>query len=542
MTAELVAQLAISRFVGVTGSSGSGKSSLVHAGLIPALRAGAIADSDSWPIVTLTPHAAPLLELARSLVERAEGASAEVLAQRLRARPVHLADLVARAVEDRPAGCRFVVVVDQFEEAFTLCRDDVERAAFFDTLVHAASVPDGPGSVVVVLRGDYYGHCSVHPELARSIAASHRLVGPMSPNEIRAAIEEPARRAGLTVESGLVDRAIDDTRGAASVLPLLSTALLETWRRRRDGHLTTDAYVASGGVNGAIARLAESVHDELTAPERDALRSILLRLAELGEDGDDVRRRARHDEVVLSPMHQSVLDVLVSHRLVTVDLDRVEVAHEALLREWPRLRTWLEEDRAGRRLHRGLTADAWAWDEAGRPDDLLYRGVRLESAMEWAGRHTDDLHPVEQAFLDAGSGAWRRQLTASRRTARRFRVLSAALALLLAVAVAAGFVVQDQRNIARDRADAAEASRIGELSALAISGRNLEVARAVGDRGLARRSDERDRCRPAPRRAAVRQRGRGVPVRRIRVRAQRPGRHRDPRLRRGCDAARPSAG
>ena len=204
-------------------------------------------------------------------------------------------------MEDRADGDRLIIVVDQFEEVFTHCRSDEERVAFFDALVHAARLPDGPATVVIVLRGDYYAHCSAHPELAQVVAANHVLIGPMSPSEFRLAVEEPARRAGLAIDAELVDHAVDDASGEPGMLPLLSTAMLETWKRRHDGRLTLDAYLATGGVRGAIARPAESVYERLSAEERIALRTMLLRLAELGEDGDDVHRRATLDELVMCP-------------------------------------------------------------------------------------------------------------------------------------------------------------------------------------------------------------------------------------------------
>jgi WD40 repeat protein/class 3 adenylate cyclase/tRNA A37 threonylcarbamoyladenosine biosynthesis protein TsaE len=488
LTAQLVAHLAISRFIAVTGSSGSGKSSLVRAGLIAALQAGAVDGSPSWPIMLFTPHGRPLAELADQLVAHAGGDSPSVLADRIKTRPTLLADIATRSMEDRPDGSRLIIVIDQFEEVFTHCRNDEERTAFFDALVHAARIPDGPATIVVVLRGDYYGHCAEHPELAQAVATSHVLIGPMSPSEIRLAIEEPARRAGLHVDPELADRAIDDASGEPGMLPLLSTAMLETWKRRQGGQLTLDAYLATGGVKGAIARLAESVYERLSVEQRGALRAMLLRLAELGEDGDDVRRRASLDELVTTPTHQQVLDALVSHRLVTVDAGRAEVAHEALLREWPRLRTWLEEDRAGRRLHRQLTIDARAWEDAGRADDVLYRGVRLDAALEWAEGRADDLHPSEQAFLEDSRSARARELSSSRRAARRFRWLAAALGVLLVAALAGGVLAQVQRHSeARARALANQSAALTlALQSTSLQDENPALALALAAESAAR--------------------------------------------------------
>ena len=267
------------------------------------------------------------------------------------------------------------------------------------------------------------------------------------------------------------------------MLPLLSTAMLETWKRREGGRLTLDAYLASGGVRGAIARLAESVYEQLSPEERIALRGMLLRLAELGEDGDDVRRRATLDELVTSPMHQEVLDALVSHRLVTVDAGRAEVAHEALLREWPRLRTWLEEDRAGRRLHRQLTSDARAWEEAGRgrrpavPRRPARVGPRVDSG---ASRRA----PSVRAGVPR-SGAARRgngSSTAVAALARRFRWLAVALGVVLVAALAAGVVAQVQRNAGGEqpgRSPNQSAALTLALQSTSLQGENPALALAL---------------------------------------------------------------
>jgi WD40 repeat protein/class 3 adenylate cyclase/tRNA A37 threonylcarbamoyladenosine biosynthesis protein TsaE len=502
LTAELIARVAVSRFVAVTGSSGSGKSSLVHAGMVAALRVNAVDESGSWPIVSITPHAHPLQELARPLVVAGHGDSAAVLADRMRARPAALADVAARLTEDAPDGSRLVVIVDQFEEVFTHCRSEDERNAFFDALVHAARVPDGPTTVVVVLRGDYYGHCAVHQELGQLMAASHLLVGPMSPSEMRTAIEEPARRAALTVDAELVDRAVDDAAGAAGVLPLLSTAMLETWKRRVDGRLTLDAYVATGGVHGAIARLAESVYEQLSAEQRDVLRSTLLRLAEFGEDGEDVRRRAPLDELVTSPTHQQVLDVVVTHRLVSVDEGRAEVAHEALLREWPRLRTWLEEDRSGRRLHRRLTIDAQAWVEADRGAELLWHGARLAAAREWTAENPDELNREEGDFLAASLAS--EQAHAKRRR-RRVTAVVASLAALTIAAVILSVValVANDRASENERAATSQA-RVATALALAAQAEQVQATNPALGLALAAESMTRtDSPLPEARQALV---------------------------------------
>ena len=237
--------------------------------------------------------------------------------------------------------------------------------------------------VLVAVRADFYGRCAVYPELSRLLGANHVLVGPMRRDELRRAIELPARRAGLTVDSDVVDVLIADVEGEAGGLPLLSTALLELWQRRDGRRLRMSAHEHTGGVQGAIARLAENAYARLDPAQRDTARRILLRLADHGDGELAVRRRVElaelevaHDERV-----SEVLAVLAGDRLVTIGEGEVEIAHEALLREWPRLRRWLEQDTDGRRLHQHLRAAARDWDAGGRDPGELYRGARLAAAV-----------------------------------------------------------------------------------------------------------------------------------------------------------------
>ena len=342
-----------------------------------------------------------------------------------------------------------MIAVDQFEELFTACRDEAERAAFADALVAAVRDPRRRALVLIALRADFYGRCASYPELWRMLGANHIPVGPMRRDELRRAIVLPAQRAGLRVDDALVDALVADVQGEPGALPLLSTALLELWQERDGQRLAYPAYERAGGVQGAVARLAERVYAELDPDERQRARSILVRLAGVGEGGVAVRRR-----LPLAELEPEVLAKLADGRLVIISGEEAEVAHEALLREWPRLGAWLEEDAEGRRLHHHLGIAAREWDARGRDPGELYRGARLAAALDWSAAHDPELDEVERAFVDESRAA-------SGRSQRRLRAVLAGVAGLLVLAVIAGLLALEQRGTARDEATAADAQRLG---------------------------------------------------------------------------------
>ena len=438
LVAELVARLVSAPLLGVVGPSGSGKSSVVRAGLLPALAGGVLPGSAGWTRALMRPGEHPMRELGR--------------------------------VTTRPAG-RLVLVVDQLEELFTACHDEQERAEFVAALVRA--VREAGAVVVLAVRADFYGRCAAHPELAHLLGANHVLVGPMSHDELRRAIELPARHAGLRLEPGLTDRLLADCEGEPGALPLLSSALLELWQRRDGRHLRLADYERTGGVRGAVARLAEAAYERLEPERRPVARRLLLRLAAVEEGGAAVRRRVPLDELGGDP--DDVLGVLADGRLVTVSEGSVEIAHEALLREWPRLRGWLDEDRDGRRIHGHLTHAAREWREGGRDRAELYRGARLASALEWRAQHEPELNAAEQQFLDASR-------VASERARRRLRLVLAGVVGLLVVATAAAVAALDQRGEAREQARSADAQRIGVQ---ALNDEELDRALLVARQGVA---------------------------------------------------------
>ena len=355
LVAELTARLAGTRFLAVVGPSGSGKSSLVRAGLLPAVWAGALPRSREWQTLVLTPGAHPLEELA-ARVSLLRGISPTSLLNDLKQDPQALHMAVRQALADEPEEVKLLLVADQFEEVFALCHDEEERRGFIDALLYAVEAEEGRVVVVPTIRADFYGHCADYPQLAARLSDG-LLVGSMAEGELRAATERPAALVGLSLEPGLADLILGDVAGEPGALPLMSHALLETWGRRRGRTLTLSGYAAAGGVSGAIAQTADTVYAGFTPEEQATARNIFLRLTELGEQGtQDTRRRVAASELVRTPEEaeavEGVLKTLADARLVTTGEQTVEVAHEALIREWPALRGWLEEDRDGLRIHR----------------------------------------------------------------------------------------------------------------------------------------------------------------------------------------------
>jgi len=451
LTARLMDRLRGSpplRFLAVVGASGSGKSSIVRAGLVPALRRRP--PFSHWQIHSFTPTARPLEALAASLNPRTASIAATATLMDDLARDRRTVHLVASRLlsvgKTAPSPSRhripqgLLLVIDQFEELFTLCRDEAERQAFIDNLMTAAAEPGGATFVVLALRADFYSHCAPYAALRDALASQQEYIGPMSASELRRAMEEPAKRGNWELEPGLVEVLLQDVGADGShppepgALPLLSHALLVTWHRRRGRRLTVSGYLASGGVRGAIAETADGVfQDELDAKQQAIARNIFLRLTQLSEDEEtpDTRRRTTFEELISRPedatVVREVLTKLADERLIITENEVAEVAHEALIREWPMLRRWLEEDREGLRLHRHLTLAAEAWERQGRDRGELYRGARLAQSTAWAEMHSGDLSPLELAFLDASRELAGRE--EAEREAQRQRELEAAQAL-----------------------------------------------------------------------------------------------------------------
>ncbi|MEU9149139.1 WD40 repeat domain-containing protein [Streptomyces sp. NPDC048417] len=477
-TAALVAQLRSAKAGGglvmLVGASGAGKSSLLNAGLVTALQNGALADEEDRPheVLQLVPGADPVKELTCRIPELADLADVddpEAVREAVTAWAGREAEDVSR--ETWPSGtdtARPVVIVDQFEETFTLCADEADRRTFIQ-LLHAASTPaasgePAPALVVLGIRADFYEQCLGYPELADALQHRHMVLGPLTTAELRDAVTAPAKAVGLELEPGLAELIVrevsaDGPRGAhdAGVLPLLSHALLATWQRRKGGRLTLAGYRAAGGIQGAVAATAERAWSSLDPAARTAARLLLLRLVRLGEDTQATRRRGTRRQLAAESTDPSKteesLEALVQARLVTLDADTVEITHEALLHAWPRLREWLDEDRNGNLLRQRLEEDGRSWDDSGHDSALLYRGSRLEQAHTWtksAGNTFLTRSAVE--FLAAS-------VRLRRRTVWISRAAVSALVVLAVLAAGAAVVARQQRDDAMFEQVIAEADR-----------------------------------------------------------------------------------
>ncbi len=440
---DLVARAAEASLIGIVGPSGIGKSSLLRAGVLSALRGGVLPGSADWRQVLVRPGQHPGAELARALGG------------------VELAAAVAGLAPDE----RIVVAVDQLEELFTACADDREQGAFLDQLAEAARDTERRVLVLASLRADFYGRLVPYRRFADLFSRSHMLVGPMTRDELRRAIEQPAARAGLEVEPELVAALVADVEGEPGGLPLLSTALLRLWGARDGRVLRLQSYESTGRVHGAVARLADDAYARLSESEQRVARSVLLRLAS-GEDESLVRRRVSISELEGISGAKPVIVELTKARLLTVSEGEVEVSHESLLREWPRYRVWLEEDRVGRRLHAHLAASAREWDSHGCDSADLYRGQRLTGALDWSAQNPGELSPIEREFVD-------RSRVDAERKQRRLRSLLAGVAVLLAISVLAGiFALVKQQSAA----NSARVALARELGAEAVSEPRIDLA------------------------------------------------------------------
>jgi DNA replication protein DnaC len=458
LTAELVARVMdAANFLALVGASGSGKSSVARAGMIPQLRR-----QTNWPIHLITPTAHPLQALATSLTRDSESVTATAtLMDDLQQEPRALRLYAARMLQNSQTD-RLLLVIDQFEELFTLCKDEAERTAFVENLVSAVA-EDSQITILLTLRADFYAQCLKYEPLHRLLEQQQKIVPTMSSVELRAAIELPAQQANLNFDNGLVDILLRDVGAADNqtpepgALPLLSHALLETWQRRdpAENRLTLAGYTEAGGVQGAIAKTAESTYQQLPADQQKIARSIFLRLTELGEGTQDTRRRAALAELLSQNEERAkveqVLKTLADARLLTTSNDGAEVAHEALIRQWPTLQNWLGEDREGLRLHRQVTEAAQDWEGNEREESYLFRGGRLEQTNEWVARNDTRLNQLETEFLAAsgmlemGELSKAQAVAAERTRASRFLRTALFVADLFAIGFLV-FLLQAQGN------------------------------------------------------------------------------------------------
>jgi WD40 repeat protein len=492
----LAERLGERRLVAVLGPSGSGKSSLVLAGLLPQLQRGALPGVGSWLVRTLRPGAAPLRVLATTIAlltgRRGDQALALEDAMRRDERVLE-AELRLLMAEAAPRQ-RLLMVVDQFEEVFTQCSDEQARRMFLANLLYASQDGEGSTAFVLTMRADHYGDAAAYPSFAARLSANHLLVGPLSAIELRRAIEEPARLAGVVYAPGVVDVIIDDVIGRPGALPLLQQALTETWLIRQGRVISLADYRASGGVAGALAGRAQHEYAQLTTEQQGAADRLLLRLVQPGDGADDTRRRAPLAEVVSGSdgdLVRAIIERFTARqaRLLTATENpglgaTVELTHETLIMAWPRLHELLRDHRDSLRTHRRLTEASGEWERNAHDATYLYSGAQLFAAREWAEINPASLNEREQAFLaaslDAADAARRseeQRREKERRQNRWLRIFAFAVSALAIAAVIAGYLANTQRLAAEDAQQREEQARISaESQSLAVQAQ-IEASR-----------------------------------------------------------------
>jgi DNA-binding SARP family transcriptional activator/Tol biopolymer transport system component len=472
-----------SRFLAVVGASGSGKSSVVRAGLVPAIRDGALGRPEDPFVAEMFPGEHPIDELEAALLriavhpvprlrERLDSGSRGLL---------EVVDLVA------PGEAEVVVVVDQFEEAFTLTTDERERELFLESLRVAAADPESRLRVIVTLRADFYDRPLVYPRFGELLAEGTEAVPPLTPDELERAIRGPAERIGVRPEPGLLADMIADVAHQPGALPLLQYALTELFEHRDEDRLTLAAYRQIGGIAGALSARADRIYESTEPHGRRATKQVFLRLVALGEGRQDTRRRVPRGELDALDVDQEAIERAVNtfagHRLLTFDREpstrepTVEIAHEALLSAWERLRTWIDDAREDLRQERGLARAAAEWRGSGGDPSFLLRGARLEQLESWAATTDLAIGRPERAYLKASVDQHdreqeeeeqrrEREVRIERRSARRLRGLVAVFAAAALLAGTLTVVATNQRSRAEREAGVARAR---ELAAAAVS-------------------------------------------------------------------------
>ena len=473
------------RFLAVVGPSGSGKSSAVRAGLMPALRLGAVRGSDRWFFAEMLPGPRPMEELEAAL-QRVAVDPSEPLLDALERSERGLTTTLDRML---PEG-ELLLLVDQFEEVFTLAEDEALRVRFLESLVSAVTDPGSRLRIVATIRADFYDRPLAYPGLAELIRSRTEIVVPLTSEELERAIAGPAEAVGVATELSLIAEIVGDVTDQPGALPLMQYALTETFERRRHDTLELEAYRAAGGVTGAIARRAEDLYNALNDEGRDAARQLFLRLVSIGEGAEDTRRLVPRDELgtlEIDPEAMTgVIEVFGRHRLLSFDRDpdsrgpTVEVAHEALLREWGRLRGWIDAARADVIMRRRLAAEAEEWERSARDPSFLLRGSRLAQFEGWGDATVVVLASGEREYLTESVRAREEELRQQqireehergleRRSRTRLRYLVAALTAAAVVATTLTVIALGQRGRAERQGRVATARELAAASTANLS-------------------------------------------------------------------------
>ncbi|MEU7912779.1 NACHT and WD repeat domain-containing protein [Microbispora bryophytorum] len=478
----------------VVAPSGAGKSSLLRAGLLPALEDGALPGSRRWPRLSFTPTARPMAALTTHLTECA-GLGPEQAREATAADPDRCVRMLrqalqASAADQDAAGARMVVVVDQLEELFTQCADEPERHRFVDLITHLATPgPDGTPPVALVvcgLRSDFYTPCADYPRLRAALQDGQVFVGPMSQDELREAILYPAADVGLDIEPGLIELLLSDMGAGsgdgyeAGRLPLLAHALRITWQQRHGHTLTVAGYRITGGIQRAVATTAERIFTELGSADQQTAQALFLRLVTVGDGAEDTRRRVARDDLLGSVADSDsaamVVDAFTQGRLLTRNQDCVEITHEALLHGWPRLRDWINDDRVGHLTHQKLEEAADEWQRKGHDPSLLYRGAHLETTRTWAAtRSCHALTATAQAFLTASTRLQRRT--------QRLRTGAVAILAVLAVVASTAAVLAVNLNARASERERIATARQAAAFSESLLGTRADIAQLLAVQG-----------------------------------------------------------
>jgi WD40 repeat protein len=461
------------RFLMLIGASGSGKSSLALAGLIPALRRGELSESAQWPLVCCRPDARPWESLQIALAHDPQIAAHLAALPFLITRPedesrrLHLTAQLA--LHGRPQTDRLVVFIDQFEEVFTLCHDETARRQLIDNVLYATSVSAGRTIVVLTMRADFYGQCARYAGLRAALSDHPLLIGPLREEELREAIEAPAQLAGGELEPGLLELLLADMKGQAGALPFLEHALFKLWEQREGRRLTAKAYLDMGRLGGALDAHAEEFFTKtLTSQEQLLCRQLLVDLVHPGEGAADTKKRVSVDDVAISEAARAVLQKLADARLVTTDREarpeaaQAELAHEALIGGWRRLGQWINENREKSRLKERLLDGAGEWQRNGRREDFLYRGAQLALAEERFASSGESLPKLGRTFLEASIVKRNREREEKK---RRLALILAAVALaVIVLALFSTFAWWQWQEAERNRAFAEDKAKQEEIA------------------------------------------------------------------------------